>query len=241
MKLSDISLKTLVKEFTADGLVIGEDYSFGVDGKLMLSDAAVKSFLSRIPEDERAAFKAAYFEKTTQVFDLRTIAVNVGVHPDYFERLMKRVKTRFTKHVKADDGHYILSYSHSLIFGTCSKFPEINQDAFVRYFLDKVGKRNKQGIYRISTSFDKYPALPNEKLHLPGEDVWIDILEAASDDPGYGVNNGELYFSIGAIKTISQVWEDPSGERPMRELVASLDRRWYPRRSALRLNLFWSP
>lgn len=205
----------LVNDLIESGFAPGKDFSLDAEGRLITSGDATEHLLSNIPERSRQSF----LEKSTKlptksIQTLAQIATNVGVHPDYFDRLLSRAKARLSAHLALGDVDYCLVYLMSLIDGTEAKFPELKDTNFSTYIVYQLfGESGWERIkdHEVSDGYDTDGVLFG---------LWTDIVESTGDDAPKTEAHDELgeVMTTKYVQTLNLVWES-LGKVPLRELV----------------------
>jgi hypothetical protein len=205
----------LVSDLIESGFAPGKDFSLDAEGQLITSGDATEHLLSHIPDHRRQAFR----EKTTKLptestQTLTQIATNVGVHPDYFERLVSRGKARLSAHLALGDIDYCVVYLTSLIDGTEAKFPELKDTNFSAYIVYQLfGESGWKQIkeHEVADGYDFDGVLFG---------LWTDIVESTGDDAPKMESHDELgeIVTTKYVQTLSLVWES-LGKVPLRELI----------------------
>lgn len=217
------AMECVVETLREQNFVIGKDFSFGPKGELIMNDDVTQAVLEMLPERDREKFRREYLQHNKQPLDLKAIAVNVGVNPDYFDRFFAIAKRRLAPYVMRDDGYFVLNYVFNFLEGTNLKFPELTDSNFDGYTLSQVA--SPEAMKRILAKGDDYPEPPEKEEGAALEALWKDMAEATGKAEGNEFSEVEGIggvMSIHAFKLIGKVWE--SEKTPMREMVGLLEK-----------------
>jgi len=137
-EVCDMSKSHLIDSLTKQGLILGQDFSSGAKGELIMSDKTIQKVWEMIPDYHD---KISFHEQLKSIennISLKEMATNTGANPDYFKRLFIRAKRRLEPYIMADDGYFFWDYTINFIEGTEIKFPELKGINFDDYVWEQV-------------------------------------------------------------------------------------------------------
>ncbi|MDZ8108810.1 MAG: hypothetical protein RM338_24745 [Nostoc sp. DedQUE12a] len=192
------------------GLEPGKDFSFGSDGRLLMSDRAKEILLCQVPQQRKFLFEA---QLEPLLNEDRVIAIEQQLGCAFFSNLTEIA----IQQIQVLSNSQAAAYLGVLVAGLVSRHPQLQDADFPTRFI-------------LST----LQGLPEERAMLilndPEENPQFDemilfqhLLAAMGDTEHYRIAEEDGGISLNQLKKLDLVWR---GEREISEIIAMME-RWH--------------
>ncbi len=186
------------------GLEPGKDFSFGLDGEMIISDRAQQILLNQLPQEHRALFEAQV--QTSPVLN-PIMAIEQQLGCAFFTNLIKIASQK----VQSLTNSQAAAYLGVVLAGLVKRHPALQDVDFPTKFIFK----SLQGL-----SQERATAILNDPETNPQFDeitIFWDLLAAMGESDSYRIVEAESTISLKKFKELDLVW---CGERRISEIVA---------------------
>ncbi|MDZ8187917.1 MAG: hypothetical protein RMX96_24090 [Nostoc sp. ChiSLP02] len=194
-----------------EGLEPGKDFSFGSDGRLLVSDRAKQILQRHVPQERQALFAA---QVEPLLVEDRIIAIEQQLGCAFFSNLTKIA----IQQMQVLSNSQAAAYLGVLVAGLVSRHPELQDVDFPTRFI-----------------FTTLQELPQERAMLilndPEENPQFDetiifqhLLAAMEDTEYYRIADEDGGISLEQLKKLDLVW---CGDRQISEIITMME-KWHP-------------
>lgn len=191
------------------GLEPGKDFSFGLDGEMIISDRAKQILLNQLPQEHRALFEAQL--QSSQVLD-PIMAIEQQLGCAFFANLT----TIAAKKMQLLTNSQAAAYLGVLLAGLVKRHPALQDVDFPTRFIFNV----LQGLPP-----ERVTAIVNDEETNPQFDesiIYQDLLASLGEHQSHSLAEGEDNMNLEQLKKLDLVWY---GERRLAEIVAVIPRQ----------------
>ncbi|MBE9007549.1 hypothetical protein IQ259_21425 [Fortiea sp. LEGE XX443] len=190
------------------GLEPGKDFSFGLDGEMIISDRAKEILLNHLPQEQRRFFEAQ-LQFSTVADPIVAIEQQLGCL--FYTNLIKIA----SRQVKILSNEQAAAYLGVLLAGLVKRHPALQDVDFPTKFIFNTLQELPQ--QRVTAILNDQETNPQFDEVIIFQDLLAAMQESESDcmSEEYGCN------SLEQLKKLDSVW---CGEYRLAEIVASLER-----------------
>jgi hypothetical protein len=186
------------------GLELGKDFSFGLDGEMIISDRAQQILLNQLPHEHRALFKS---QVQTSPIPNPMMAIEQQLGCTFFTNLIKIASQK----VQSLTNSQAAAYLGVVLAGLVKRHPALQDVNFPTKFIFQA----LQGLTQ-----ERATAILNDEETNPQFDeitIFQDLLAAMEEPGSYRIAEESGTISIKQFKELDLVW---CGERRISEIVA---------------------
>ncbi|MBD2437996.1 hypothetical protein [Nostoc sp. FACHB-110] len=189
------------------GLAPGTDFSFGLDGEMIISDRAQQVLLHHLPQEQRKFF-AAQIQVSTVADPITAIEQQLGC--PFYQNLTKIA----ARQVQTLDNAQASAYLGVLVAGLVKRHPALqNVDFPTKFILNTLQDLPQQRVTAILDDPETNPQF-DEVL------IFRDLLAAMEERECEYIESENKCNSLEQLKKLDLVW---CGEYRLAEIVASLE------------------
>jgi hypothetical protein len=194
------------------GLEPGKDFSFGSDGRLLMSDRAKEILLSQVPEQRKFLF-AAQLEPLASEDGVIAIEHQLGCA--FFSNLTEIA----IQHIQTLSNSQAAAYLGVLVAGLVSRHPQLQDADFpTRFILSTLQGLPEERAMLILND-------PEENPQFDELIVFQHLLAAMGDTEHQRITEEDGGISLDQLKKLDLVWR---GDREISEIIAMME-RWHPK------------
>lgn len=194
------------------GLEPGKDFSFGSDGRLLMSDRAKEILLSQVPEQRKFLF-AAQLEPLASEDGVIAIEQQLGCA--FFSNLTEIA----IQHIQTLSNSQAAAYLGVLVAGLVSRHPQLQDADFpTRFILSTLQGLPEERAMLILND-------PEENPQFDELIVFQHLLAAMGDTEHQRITEEDGGISLDQLKKLDLVWR---GDREISEIIAMME-RWHPK------------
>ncbi|MFN6563826.1 MAG: hypothetical protein RMY28_029070 [Nostoc sp. ChiSLP01] len=190
------------------GLEPGKDFSFGSDGRLLMSDGAKEILLSQVPEQRKFLFEAQLEPLVSQD---RIIAIEQQLGCAFFSNLTEIA----IQQIQVLSNSQAAAYLGVLVAGLVSRHPQLQDADFpTRFILSTLQGLSEERAMLILND-------PEENPQFDESIVFQHLLAAMGDTEHHRIAEEDGGISLDQLKKLDLVWR---GEREISEIIAMMER-----------------
>jgi hypothetical protein len=190
------------------GLEPGKDFSFGSDGRLLMSDRAKEILLSQVPEQRKFLFEAQLEPLASQD---RIIAIEQQLGCTFFSNLTEIA----IQQIQVLSNSQAAAYLGVLVAGLVSRHPQLEDADFpTRFILSTLQGLPEERAMLILND-------PEENPQFDEPIVFQHLLAAMGDTEYHRITEEDGGISLEQLKKLDLVWR---GEREISEIIAMMER-----------------
>ncbi|BAY78479.1 hypothetical protein NIES25_49530 [Nostoc linckia NIES-25] len=190
------------------GLEPGKDFSFGSDGRLLMSDRAKEILLSQVPEQRKFLFEAQLEPLASQD---RIIAIEQQLGCTFFSNLTEIA----IQQIQVLSNSQAAAYLGVLVAGLVSRHPQLQDADFpTRFILSTLQGLPEERAMLILND-------PEENPQFDEPIVFQHLLAAMGDTEHHRITEEDGGISLEQLKKLDLVWR---GDREISEIIAMMER-----------------